>query len=92
MSWLAQFVDHPNLLILAATVAAPILWQYFKWFFGDMGGFVSDAALGGAPDWYAFLKGKYWEGEWVELKIGFFLFICVALIASFYKAATLVFY
>jgi hypothetical protein len=77
---------------LAVVVAAPILWQYFKWFFDDLSGFISDASLGGLPDWYAFLKDKYWEGEWAEVKIFFFLLLCVGFTASLYKAATLIFY
>jgi len=91
MTWLLKSIDHPYLLLLAVVVAIPILIQYWKWIFGDMGGFVSDITLGGMPDWLAFLRGKYWEGEWAEIKIIFFILICCALTASFYKIATLIF-
>lgn len=85
MRWLTEFVDHPYLLALAVLVALPLLWQYFRLFFGDLGGFVDDAELGGASDWDTLLKGRYVDGQWAELKIAFFVLICVALVASFYK-------
>lgn len=92
MTWLARYIEHPYLLTLAVFVAAPILWQYMKWLFGDLSGFISDATLGGLPDWYTFLINKYWEGEWAEIKIVFFLLLCIGFIASLYKVAKLIFY
>lgn len=92
MDWLTNLIEHPILLILAIALALPVIKQYFKWFFGDLSGFTSDASLGAMPDIYAMFKGKYLEGEWAELKILFFILICICLIAFIYKIASFIFY
>jgi hypothetical protein len=92
MEWLINLIEHPLLLIPAIVLAFPVIKQYFKWFFGDLGGFTSDVSLSAMPDIYAMFKGKYLEGEWAELKIFFFILTCICLIAFIYKIASLIFY
>ena len=87
MNWLRGYVDHPFLLVLAICVAIPILWQYWQWLFGGIHNFVEDVKDAAAPDWYAFLRGRYWEGEWAELKIVVFMLLCVGLAAALYTMA-----
>lgn len=92
MDWLDKNVEHPLLLILAIGVAIPFLWQFWRWFFGDIFGFAEDVKDAGLPDWYAFLKGRYWEGEWAELKIFVFIGLCIAFIVALYTLCVKVIY
>ena len=50
------------LLLVALIIAIPVLLQYFKWFFGDAAGLRQDVEDAAVPDWFAFLRGRYWEG------------------------------
>jgi hypothetical protein len=92
MQWLRGFVDHPLLLLIALLIAAPVMYQYWKWFFGDLAGFGTDAKDAAIPDWYAFLRGRYWQGEWAELKIIVFLLLFVGVVAALYKIGTAIFF
>ena len=92
MEWLSRNIDHPLLFILAITISLPVLKQYWKWVFGDTSNFVSDVKDAAMPDWYAFFRGRYWESEWAELKIGFFIILCISCVAAAYKLGVTVFY
>jgi hypothetical protein len=89
--WPLSEIDHPIVLLLATLAAAPILLQYFKWFFRDTLSFLDDAILAGLPDWWTLFTDRYLEGEWAEIKLIYFFIICGGLVASFYKIGTLIF-
>jgi hypothetical protein len=92
MNWVTEYLDHPLLLIAAICIAAPILWHYWQWFFGNIHDFAADVKDAAVPDWYAFLRGRYWEGEWAELKIGAFILLSVSFVAAIYTIAIKIFY
>lgn len=92
MNWVTEHVDHPLLLIAAICIAVPILRHYWQWFFGSIHDFATDLKDAAAPDWCAFLRGKYWEGEWAGLKIGAFILMSVGFVAAIYTIAVKVFY
>lgn len=92
MAQMTDSVKHPFLLATSILLSLPVLWQYWKWMFGGTEGFLDDVRSAAEPDWFALWKGRYWEGEWAELKIGFFVFLCGGLVAAFYKLGCVVLY
>jgi len=92
MTWLNQNIDHPFLLLIATIIAIPIIWQYWKWMFGDIGAFSDDIKDAALPDLFAAYIGRYWESEWAALKIGLFLLLCVGVIAATYKLGSIIFF
>jgi hypothetical protein len=92
MEWLLGFVDHPLLLLCALLITVPVMNQYWKWFFGDIAGFGEDVKDAVVPDWYALLRGRYWEGEWAELKIVFFVLLFFGTVAAVYKIGVAIFF
>lgn len=89
MTWLTQNIEHPYLLLITTIIAIPVIWQYWKWIFGDINSFGEDLKVAALPDLFAALLGRYWESEWAELKIGFFIVLCVGVIAATYKLGTI---
>ena len=89
---MSSHVDHPWLLLMAVAVAFPVLSQYFKWFFGDAAGLREDVVDAAMPDWLAVLFGRFWQGEWAEVKIGAFLLLVIGFTAALYKIGVMIFF
>ena len=92
MNWLTEYIEHPFLLFLSICIAVPILMNYVGWLFGGSRGLAEDLKVAALPDWYAFLKGRYWESEWAELKIGAFVLLCFGFVAALYKIGVKIFF
>ncbi len=92
MDSLCGHVDHPWLLLLAIAIAIPVLFQYFKWFFGDVAGLRDDAVNVALPDWLALLMGRFWQGEWAVVKIGAFILLVAGFTAALYKIGVMIFF
>lgn len=92
MDGLTGIVDHPFLLLVAIVVAAPVLYQYFKWFFGNAAGLGEDAAQAALPNWFAALCCRYWESQWEALKIGFFVLLASGVVTALYKIGVMIFF
>jgi hypothetical protein len=85
MDWIANYIDHPALLLLATAIALPVIWLVCKDFFGDFDDLAEDLKDAAPPDWYALFVGRYWESQRAGLKIGVFLVLCFGLVAALYK-------
>lgn len=85
MGWQSEYLEHPFLLILSICFA--VLFSSYVWeaFFGDVKGFVQDIKDAALPDLFACLMGRYWDGEWAELKLGVFILIFIGLVLVFFK-------
>lgn len=92
MEWLTDIVDHPWLLLIAVVIAAPVLYQYFQWFFGYGAGLQEDALRAAEPDWCALLRDRCWEGQRAELKITCLAVLVIGVVAAMYKIGMLVFF
>lgn len=85
-------VAHPWLLICAIMVGIPLIFFFWGWCFGDLRQFIADITDASMPDLWQALRGRYWEGEWAELKLGFFLLYSFGIMAALYKLATVIIY
>ena len=92
MSDLLTFVDHPWILGAAICLAIPVIWGYWRWFFGDAEDFATDLEDADYRDWINLLRGRYWEGEWAEVKIIWFVIISGGFVAALYAIGVRVFY
>ena len=92
LEWLERYVDHPAVLLLSIAIAVPVMLRYWQWFFGNAEESVQDLKDALVPDLWAALKGRYWEGEWAELKLASFLLLGLAFVAALYKIGVDVFY
>ncbi len=92
MELIEKYVDHSWLLIIVIIIALPIIWQFWKLFFGNLREFISDVTIGGLPDLFAFLTGRFWESEWAKFKIIFFILLSVGTMAALYKLGSTIFY
>lgn len=82
---LIPWVDHPWLLLACLALAVPPLREIRRLLFGGGADFTEDLALAALPDWRAWLQGRYWDGQWAELKLALFALLCVGLPAAFYR-------
>ena len=80
------------MLLAAICLAIPVIVGYWRLFFGNLKDFSQDLEDAAYPDWIAFLRGRFWEGEWVELKLLWFVIITVGLVAAFYVIGVKTFY
>ena len=78
-------VDHPWLLLACLALSVMPLKEMWRLIFGDGADFIEDVKIAAVPDWYAWLKGRYWEGEWAELKLLFFALCGVGVPTALYR-------
>lgn len=70
MDWLLRHIEHPLLFAFTTLLALACLRPFFAWFFGDWRGLLEDVRDAGMPDLLMLFRGRWFEGEWAELKIG----------------------
>ena len=90
MTSLHGVIDHPWLLVLAVGLAIVCLIPWFKLFFGDCFNFGSDVADAALPDLLAALMGRFWKGEWAEVKLLYFGLLVVGVTAAWYHVCVMV--
>lgn len=82
---LIPWVDHPWLLLACLALSVPPLREIWRMIFGDAADFAEDLRLAALPDWWAWFQGRYWDGQWAELKLTVFALLCVGLPAALYR-------
>lgn len=92
LEWLGGYVDHPPVLLLALAIAIPVMPRYWRWFFGNAEESIQGLKDALVPDLWAALKGRYWEGEWAELKLAGFVLLGIGFVAALYKIGVDIFY
>lgn len=88
-------IDHPVLLIVALVVAAPVLWLFWRQFFGDREDLADDLErlhqVRRSPLRVA-LRGEYQDHAWSSLRLLIFLLIGFGFAAGLYRALSLLFF
>ncbi len=91
LDWASGYVDHPWLLLVAIPVAIMFLAPWFRWFFGNLRGLGEDVTVASIPDCISVFTKYFWRGEWAEVKLLYFVLLCIGVVAALYHVFVLLF-
>jgi hypothetical protein len=85
---MAQFVDHPSLLLLAVLLCLPVAFPLARFFFDDFDTFKREAGLDTDIDRSIWLLGGVPANPWLYLKVIGFLEAYAAVALAAYQLFT----
>ncbi len=78
-----EFLNHPIALMTVGILSIPVYVMLAKVFFGErFETLVETIKYIIWPDWYFFLKGKFWEDWDASMKFNIYLFLCFGWVAA----------
>lgn len=81
-----EWFEHPTLLLILIVINLPVYKIFMDVFLGNFDGFKESVWYGFIPDIISAFKGEFWDDQWAEIKLAYYLALCILTVLAEYTA------